>query len=148
MGYVGDWLELEVMRLHRLGKVSTSITDLADDLHKYLHITNNKCQQLQLDDKAPEPANYRAQLYSGMKNMASAKSFWQGHQDFTDGRRAKNGQDSGVVTIIGPTVISKPQSERLVRKALAQKKVPVTHCEETDQIVADIQGYKTMPECL
>ena len=140
MGYVTDFLDLELAKRRSLGQVTTPIDDLANDLEKYLKITNNQCQQLQVDEKALEPVTDQARQYSGLKDIAAARSLWQQRDGRDRGNCFSNynhNQKQVVVTITGPTYVTKPQSERLLMRALGREKIPVTHDELSGRITVD-----------
>lgn len=137
MGYVDDFIQLEVIQKRQKARKeerkSVNVDDLAAELHNRLKITKTQCHQLQLDENTLEGASNMAKKVSAKQNIDEARMLLKNQMsrqwDYPRTSRTPS------FTTAQYQFVSKDQSERLVRKGLARSKTPVTHDEEKDAII-------------
>lgn len=134
MGYVEDFLKMELDK-HGNNK-QISVDHLATELERHLSLRNVKCQQLQVNDQALEPATQNAKRIAGLKDLAGVRQFLKNpgnsSQSFCNEQMT-----SVVVTLVEPAPVTKSQCERLIIKELGRSKKPVTHDELTGELIID-----------
>lgn len=135
MGHVTDFLYMKLREM-RTTKTNIKVDDLAEDLHQKLKITNNQCHTIQVNNQPLQPVTKDGKQYSQMRKMSQAKVFFEKARQ---NEKVPFACTEGEVAIAAGMHISKPQSERLITRALAKMKVPVTHDEEKNLVV---ESYK------
>ena len=146
MGYVDDFIQLEVVqkrqRARKDERKSVNVDDLAAELHKRLKITNTKCQQLQLNENTLEGASNMAKNVSAKQNIAEARMLLGSQMtrqwDYSRTSKAPS------FTTAQHQFVSKDQSERLIRRGLARIKIPVTHDEKKGVVIES----ETVPDAV
>lgn len=136
MGYVEDFLKMELDKHGNNKKIS--VDHLATELERHLSLRNVKCQQLQVNDQALEPATQNAKRIAGLRDLAGVRqclnNLGNSSQSFYNQQMT-----SEVVTLVEPAPVTKSQCERLIIKELGRSKKPVTHDELTGELVFDEQ---------
>lgn len=137
MGYVQDYLIMEVAK-RRAEQKKVTVDDLADDLQKHLSLRNVKCQQLQCNAEALEPATSTAKKIAGLKKLSDVREMLKNETPMDYRSYINNRAVTVEVSITVPAEVTKNQCERLLVKELGRKKCPVTHDELTGELVVDI----------
>lgn len=135
MGYVEDFLHMELAK-RQAEKKKTTVDDLADDLQKHLSLRNVKCQQLQCNAEALEPASPTAKKIAGLKKLSEVQELLKNEAPM-DYRSFANMRFTLEVSITAPAEITKNQCGRLIMKELGREKRPVTHDEQTGELIVD-----------
>ena len=135
MGYVEDYLHMELAK-RRAEKKKTTVDDLAEDLQKHLSLRNVKCQQLQCNAEALEPASPKAKKIAGLKKLSEVRQLLKDETPM-DYRSFTNMQATLEVTITAPAEVTKNQCGRLIMKELGREKRPVTHDELTGELIIE-----------
>lgn len=136
MGYVEDYLFMEMAK-RRAEKKKITVDDLAEDLQKHLSLRNVKCQQLQCDEKALEPATSTAKKIAGCKKLSEVRQLLKKETPMDYRSFINNRVDTVEVTITEPVEVTKNLCERLLVKELGREKRPVTHDELTGELVIE-----------
>lgn len=134
MGYVEDFLKMELDKHGNNKKIS--VDHLATELERHLSLRNVKCQQLQVNDQALEPATQNAKRIAGLRDLAGVRQLLKNPGNSS--QSFYNQQMTSVaVTLVEPAPVTKSQCERLIIKELGRSKKPVTHDELTGELVID-----------
>lgn len=134
MGFVEDFLDMELAQ-RRAEKRKTTVDDLATELERFLNLRSVNCRQLQCNAAALEPATPTAKQIAGQKSLSEVRKFLKGntvmdYQSFYSQRMT-----TVEVTLVEDASVTKNQCERLIVKELARKRIPVTHDEESNQVI-------------
>ena len=134
MGYVEDFLYVELAK-RRAEKLRTTVDDLAGELEKHLSIRNVSCQQLHCNNMALESATPMAKKIAGKNSLADVRELLKGGGP-VDYNTIYNQRVTTVEVTLGtPASPTRDVCARLLMKGLGRSKVPVTHDENTGELV-------------
>lgn len=136
MGFVEDFLYMELAE-RRAKKKKTSVDDLAADLEKHLSLRNVKCQQLQCNSEALEPATSKGKKIAGLKKLSGVRELLKNETPIDYRSFHVNNQVAVEVSITVPAEVTKNQCERLIVKKLGREKRPVCHDELTGELIIE-----------
>ena len=136
MGYVADFLIMDLNQ-QQAKKKKVTVDDLADSLQKHLSLRNVRCQQLQCNSAALEPATPTAKKIAGLKKLSEVQQLLNKETPMDYRSFYMSNRVTVEVTITQPAEVTKDQCERLLMKELGREKRPVTHDELTGELVIE-----------
>lgn len=136
MGVVSDELHLK-LRKNKAEKKTSTMDELTGLIHTHLTLTNNQCQQVRINQNPLPELTFNGKKYSGMNQMSQARKLYKANKGGGSSSRSQSSVEE-VVELMGKLHVSREQSFKLVTKFIARNRIPVTHDEETNEVIVGI----------